>query len=146
MDRVEKITEKEITYYQIDVTNEAATNTIFANHSIDGVIHFTGLKAVGVSVEKPLVYYYNNIVSTVVLSKAYWKYGVKRFSFSSSATVQCYTDALKAERELGWTTKRDIFDMCRDAWRFEKNYRGYRINKKRNVHSTRRNDSTKLSE
>ena len=87
LDRVKQITGKEITFYQIDVTDEAETNTVFANHSIDGVIHFAGLKAVGVSVEKPLLYYYNNIVSTMVLSKACQKYGVRRFVFSSSATV-----------------------------------------------------------
>ncbi|KJS10349.1 MAG: UDP-glucose 4-epimerase [Peptococcaceae bacterium BRH_c8a] len=87
LERVKQITGREITFYQIDVTDAAATNTIFANHSIDGVIHFAGLKAVGESVEKPLVYYYNNIVSTMVLAQACLKYGVPRFVFSSSATV-----------------------------------------------------------
>jgi len=87
LERVKQITGREITFYQIDVTDAAATNTIFANHSIDGVIHFAGLKAVGESVAKPLVYYYNNLVSTMVLAQACQKYGVPRFVFSSSATV-----------------------------------------------------------
>jgi UDP-glucose 4-epimerase len=87
IDKVKQITNKEITFYQIDVTEEAAVDTIFANHVIDGIIHFAGLKAVGESVEKPLAYYYNNIVSTMVLAKACQKYGVKKFVFSSSATV-----------------------------------------------------------
>ncbi len=87
LERVKQITGREITFYQIDVTDEAATNTVFASQSIDGVIHFAGLKAVGESVAKPLVYYYNNLVSTMVLAKACQKYGVKRFVFSSSATV-----------------------------------------------------------
>ncbi len=87
IDRVEQITNKKITFYQIDVTDEKAVDTIFSNHKIDGIIHFAGLKAVGESVEKPLVYYYNNTVSTMVLAKACLKYGVKRFVFSSSATV-----------------------------------------------------------
>ena len=87
LDKVKQITNKEITFYQIDVTDEEAVDTIFSNHKLDGVIHFAGLKAVGESVEKPLVYYYNNLVSTMVLAKACLKYGVNRFVFSSSATV-----------------------------------------------------------
>jgi UDP-glucose 4-epimerase len=87
IDKIKQITNKEITFYQIDVTDEAAVDTIFSNHSIDGIIHFVGLKAVGESVEKPLAVYYNNIVSTMVLAKACQKYGVRRFVFSSSATV-----------------------------------------------------------
>jgi UDP-glucose 4-epimerase len=69
------------------LTNRSNIDTIFSNHNIDGVIHLAGLKAVGESVEKPLDYYYNNIVSTMVLTKACQKYGVNRFVFSSSATV-----------------------------------------------------------
>ncbi len=87
VDRIKQITNKEITFYEIDVTEEVAVDTVFANHLIDGIIHFAGLKAVGESVEKPLTYYYNNIVSTMVLAKACQKYGVTRFVFSSSATV-----------------------------------------------------------
>lgn len=84
---VKQITNKEIIFYQIDVTGEAAVDNIFANHSIDGVIHFAGLKAVGESIEMPLTYYINNIVSTMVLAKVCLKYNVKKFVFSSSATV-----------------------------------------------------------
>jgi len=87
LERIEHITEKKITFYQIDVTDEIAINTVFTNHSIDGIIHFAGLKAVGESVEKPLIYYYNNVVSTMILCKACLKFGVKYFVFSSSATV-----------------------------------------------------------
>jgi UDP-glucose 4-epimerase len=87
LDKVKKITNKEVTFYEIDVTNELAVSTIFSNHKIDGVIHFAGLKAVGESVVKPLSYYYNNIVSTIILAKTCLKYDVNRFVFSSSATV-----------------------------------------------------------
>ena len=87
INKVKQITNKEITFYQIDVTDEEAVNTIFSNHDLDGVIHFAGLKAVGESVEQPLAYYYNNIVSTMILAKACIKYGVNRFVFSSSAAV-----------------------------------------------------------
>lgn len=81
------IANKEVTFYEIDVTDAEAVDIIFRNYKIDGVIHFAGLKAVGESVEKPLEYYYNNIVSTMVLIKTCQKYGVNRFVFSSSATV-----------------------------------------------------------
>lgn len=85
--KIMEIANKEVTFYEIDVTDTEAVNIIFKNHKIDGVIHFAGLKAVGESVEKPQEYYYNNLVSTLVLAKACQKYGVNRFVFSSSATV-----------------------------------------------------------
>lgn len=85
--KIMDIVDKEVTFYEIDVTDAEAVNIIFKNYKIDGVIHFAGLKAVGESVVKPLEYYYNNIVSTMVLTKACQKYGVNRFVFSSSATV-----------------------------------------------------------
>ncbi|MCM3586982.1 UDP-glucose 4-epimerase GalE [Mesobacillus maritimus] len=85
--KIMDIADKEVTFYEIDVTDAEAVDIIFRNYKIDGVIHFAGLKAVGESVEKPLEYYYNNIVSTMVLTKACKIYGVHRFVFSSSATV-----------------------------------------------------------
>ncbi|NMB11013.1 MAG: UDP-glucose 4-epimerase GalE [Firmicutes bacterium] len=87
VDKVEQITGKEVTFYKADVTDEAAVDSIFSAHRIDGVIHFAGLKAVGESVARPLEYYYNNIVSTMVLTRACLKHGVGKFVFSSSATV-----------------------------------------------------------
>src|SRR5690554_2219788 len=105
IDKINQITNKDVIFYQIDVTDEQAVESIFSNHKIDGVIHFAGLKAVGESVEKPLEYYYNNIVSTMVLSTMCVKYGVTRFVFSSSATV--YGDEpspLREDMELKKTT------------------------------------------
>jgi UDP-glucose 4-epimerase len=87
LDKLSTITGITPTFYQIDVTDEAKLQEIFVNHKIDGVIHFAGLKAVGESVSKPLEYYYNNLVSTMVLSKMCVKYGVEKLVFSSSATV-----------------------------------------------------------
>lgn len=87
LDKIKHITGKKVAFYKIDVADEAAVDYIFSNHQIDGVIHFAGLKAVGESIEKPLKYYYNNIVSTMVLSRVCLKYGVGKFVFSSSATV-----------------------------------------------------------
>lgn len=85
--RVEKITNQTIPFYQADVRNKDVMNKIFTEHTIDGVIHFAGLKAVGESVQKPLEYYSNNIDSTLVLLEAMLNHGVKRLVFSSSATV-----------------------------------------------------------
>ncbi|WP_110114934.1 UDP-glucose 4-epimerase GalE [Bacillus sp. CGMCC 1.16541] len=82
-----KITGKEVAFFEIDVTNNQAVEFVFESYDIDGVIHFAGLKAVGESVEKPLEYYYNNLVSTMVIAKACEKYNVNKFVFSSSATV-----------------------------------------------------------
>lgn len=103
--KIEEITGTEVVFYEIDVTDESKVEYIFKNHNIDGVIHFAGLKAVGESVAKPLEYYYNNLVSTMVLSKICIKYNVNRFVFSSSATV--YGDnisPLHEEMELLPTT------------------------------------------
>ncbi len=85
--RVEQITGKTIPFIEADVCDEAALETIFTQHSIDAVIHFAGLKAVGESVRKPLEYYTNNLVSTLTLLNVMRAHGVKNFVFSSSATV-----------------------------------------------------------
>lgn len=87
LERLYQITGVRPIFYQIDVTDEALVEEIFRKHKFAGLIHFAGLKAVGESVEKPLDYYYNNIVSTMVLSKMCLKYQVDKFVFSSSATV-----------------------------------------------------------
>lgn len=103
--KLKKITGKDIAFYQIDVTDEARLEEVFKQARIDGIIHFAGLKAVGESVEKPLEYYYNNTVSTMLLSKMCLKYGVGKFVFSSSATV--YGDQpspLREDMELKETT------------------------------------------
>lgn len=105
LDKLNQITGIKPTFYQIDVTDEIKLEEIFKLHKIDGVIHFAGLKAVGESVSKPLEYYFNNLVSTMVLSKMCVKYGVNKFVFSSSATV--YGDQpspLKEDIELKKTT------------------------------------------
>lgn len=87
VDKIKEITGKDLIFYKYDVTGEKAVEEIFKSNHIDGVIHFAGLKAVGESVAKPLEYYYNNLVSTMILSKACIKFNVNKFVFSSSATV-----------------------------------------------------------
>lgn len=85
--RVEKITGKPVKFYKADILDFDALNKIFETEKIDAVIHFAGLKAVGESVEKPLLYYENNIAGTVNLCKVMGAHGVKNIIFSSSATV-----------------------------------------------------------
>ncbi|MYL36411.1 UDP-glucose 4-epimerase GalE [Halobacillus litoralis] len=87
LDKVRDICNKDITFYQIDVTDKLSLDKIFRNHKIGGVIHFAGLKAVAESVEKPIDYYHNNLVSTMALANLCQKHSVNRFIFSSSATV-----------------------------------------------------------
>ena len=87
LNRVKQITGKEVTFYKADLLDKAAMEEIFSKETIDAVIHFAGLKAVGESVAKPLEYYYNNITGTLVLCDVMRNHGVKKIIFSSSATV-----------------------------------------------------------
>lgn len=87
LSHIESITGVSIPFYEADVTDEAKVRDIFQAHKFDGIIHFAGLKAVGESVAKPLAYYYNNLVSTMVLAKLAIEFDIPKFVFSSSATV-----------------------------------------------------------
>ena len=87
LSRVEELTGKHIKFYEGDVRDEALLRKIFAENEIGSVIHFAGLKAVGESVAKPLAYYDNNLVSTMVLARVMGNRGCKKIIFSSSATV-----------------------------------------------------------
>jgi UDP-glucose 4-epimerase len=85
--RLEQLSGQVIPFVQADVRDGAALDRIFAEHRIDGVIHFAGLKAVGESVAQPLRYFDNNVGSTLALLQAMDRAGVRRIVFSSSATV-----------------------------------------------------------
>jgi UDP-glucose 4-epimerase len=87
LERVRELTGRDFKFYEVDLLDEAAIGHIFADNSIEAVIHLAGLKAVGESVQKPLHYYHNNITGTLILCAAMHQYGVKRLVFSSSATV-----------------------------------------------------------
>ncbi|TAH33716.1 UDP-glucose 4-epimerase GalE [Candidatus Saccharibacteria bacterium] len=91
--RVQEITGKGVEFHEADVRDGAVLDKIFGAGDIDAVIHFAGLKAVGESVAKPLVYYRNNLDSTMVLLEKMGEHGVKKLVFSSSATV--YGDPAK---------------------------------------------------
>ena len=85
--RVEVISRKKITFYELDLREQKGLEVVFARHSIDAVIHFAGLKAVGESVEKPLAYYDVNVTGSLVLFAVMAAANVKSLVFSSSATV-----------------------------------------------------------
>ena len=112
LDRLKTITGQHVCCYNVDVTDAAELDKVFASHSFDAVIHFAGYKAVGESVEKPLEYYRNNLDSTLTLCEAMRKHGVKRIVFSSSATVYGMSDEMPLVESMhtggctnpyGWT-------------------------------------------
>ena len=104
--RVEQITGKKVALYEGDIRDEKILSRIFKEHTIDFVIHFAGLKAVGESCEKPIEYYNNNLYGTLVLVETMRKHGCKKIVFSSSATVYGTPESLplSEESKVGGTT------------------------------------------
>ena len=98
--RVEKIINKKIPFVKGDIRDKELLREIFKENKIDSVIHFAGLKAVGESVEKPLVYYENNVCGTNNLLKVMKEFGVKKFVFSSSATVYGEPDKMPVTEDM----------------------------------------------
>ncbi len=87
LNRIKTITGKAPVFYEADVTDKEALRKIFSEQQIDAVVHFAGYKAVGESVAKPVMYYRNNLDSTLTLLEVMNEFGVKKIVFSSSATV-----------------------------------------------------------
>ena len=123
IDRIEQITGKPVKFYEGDVRDGELLDKIFTENSIDAVIHFAGYKAVGESVQKPLMYYENNILNTITLLEVMKKHNVKRIVFSSSATVYgtqnkmplCEDVPLSAINPYG-RTKLFIEEILRDLY------------------------------
>ncbi len=121
LDRLRQLAPRAFAFCKRDLTDAAQAERLFSDHTVGAVVHFAGLKAVGESVGKPLLYYQNNLVSTLNLLAAMKRHGVERFVFSSSATV--YGDparvpipedaALHVTSPYG-RTKLMIEDMLRD--------------------------------
>ena len=86
-DKIREITGKEVIFYRADMRDKESMRPVFEEHTLDAVIHFAGLKAVGESVAKPLLYYQNNITGTLNLCELMNEYQCRRIIFSSSATV-----------------------------------------------------------
>ena len=85
--RISKITGKDFKFYECDIRDREGLRRVFSENSIEAVIHFAGLKAVGESCRIPLLYYENNIAGTVTLCEVMAEFGCKKMIFSSSATV-----------------------------------------------------------
>lgn len=127
--RVEQITGKNIKSYKLDIKDNEKLSEVFEENNIDAVIHFAGLKAVGESVKKPLMYYRNNIDTTLSLLETMEKYNVKNIIFSSSATVYGeenpvpYFETMKrgvCTNPYGWT-KAMMEQIFEDAAKADKN-------------------------
>ncbi|PEA84143.1 UDP-glucose 4-epimerase GalE [Bacillus pseudomycoides] len=122
LNRVKEITGKQFKFYEENLLNRDAIDVIFKENTIEAVIHFAGLKAVGESVAIPLTYYHNNITSTLILCDVMQKHNVKKMIFSSSATVYGLpeTSPITEEFPLSATnpygqTKLMIEQMMRDV-------------------------------
>ncbi|MGX2961375.1 UDP-glucose 4-epimerase GalE [Peribacillus sp. JNUCC 23] len=121
LNRVREITGKDFIFYEADLLDTEALNTIFSENEIVAVIHFAGLKAVGESVNLPLRYYDNNMTGTIRLCEVMKEHGVKKLVFSSSATVYGMPTRVPINEEfaLGATnpygrTKQMIEEILRD--------------------------------
>lgn len=123
-DIIEKISGRKIKFYNIDLVDFNSVNEIFNKEDIDSVIHFAALKAVGESVERPLEYYNNNIIGTLNLLTVMKNHNVKKFIFSSSATVYGDSDIMPVHEGLPimsainpyGRTKTMIEDILRDIY------------------------------
>lgn len=122
IDQIERITGNRPICYAIDVANRDSLDAVFQRENIDAVIHFAGFKAVGESVQKPLKYYRNNLDTTLTLLETMARHGVRKFVFSSSATVYGVPETVPLTEDMptscsnpyGWT-KWMIEQILRDA-------------------------------
>jgi UDP-glucose 4-epimerase len=94
VDRIERLARRRPAFELMDLRDAAAVDALFSRYPIDTVVHFAGLKAVGESVEKPLLYYDNNVVGTLRLLEAMRAHGARKIVFSSSCTVYGTPDAV----------------------------------------------------
>lgn len=127
--RIEELTWKKPKFYREDLLYKDGLDRVFSENKIDAVIHFAGLKAVGESVEKPLMYYQNNVIGTINLLQVMKGHNVKKIVFSSSATV--YGDEniapftedmkLKATNPYGWS-KFMIEQILKDIYAADNSY------------------------
>lgn len=124
LDNIAKITGKRPAFYEVDCCDLEAMEKVFQDNQIDGAVHFAGYKAVGESVQKPMEYYQNNLLSTLVLCQLLRKYNCKNLIFSSSATVygNPHTVPIQEDFPLGpttnpyGTTKLMIENILRDIY------------------------------
>ncbi|XP_039055991.1 UDP-glucose 4-epimerase 5 isoform X2 [Hibiscus syriacus] len=115
---------RNLSFRQVDLRDRSAVEKLFAEIKFDAVIHFAGLKAVGESVEKPLLYYDNNLIGTITLLEVMAAYGCKNLVFSSSATVYGWPKEVPCTEEFPLAavnpygrTKLFIEEICHDVQR-----------------------------
>lgn len=100
LNRVKKITGKRVVFYEVDICDKATLLEVFLKHPVYAVMHFAGLKAVGESCQKPLMYYQNNVYGSLILTEVMAETGVKNLIFSSSATVYGEPDTVQYSEQL----------------------------------------------
>ncbi|MGK7376282.1 UDP-glucose 4-epimerase GalE [Planococcus sp. 1R117A] len=130
IERVKELTGKDFPFYEADLLDAGAVDAIFADNKIDAVMHFAGLKAVGESVDIPLAYYHNNITGTLILCEVMKKHKVKKFVFSSSATVYGNPERVPIDESFPLSvanpygrTKLIIEEILRDIYRSDPSWR-----------------------
>lgn len=123
LDGIRKITGKDFKFYEADMLDIGAVDKIFAENSIEQVIHFAGYKCVPESVEKPLMYYSNNLRGTFNILETMKKYGCTKFVFSSSATVYGIPETVPVTEDFPLSainpygsTKLIIENLCREMY------------------------------
>ncbi|CAI9094322.1 OLC1v1030044C2 [Oldenlandia corymbosa var. corymbosa] len=112
-----------LSFHKMDLRDKPALESLFASEKFDAVIHFAGLKAVGESVQKPLLYYNNNLIGTITLLEVMAAHGCKKLVFSSSATVYGWPKEVPCTEEFPLCavnpygrTKLFIEEICRDIY------------------------------
>lgn len=123
LDNIEKITGIKLVFEQFDLSNATLTGDFFQRHSdIDGIIHFAAFKAVGESMQKPLDYYRNNLMSLINILEGMKTTGIPNIVFSSSCTVYGQPDELpvteQAPMKPAWSSYGNTKQMCEDILRF----------------------------
>lgn len=128
-DRIREITNKEVKFYEIDLLDKEAVSNVFKENYIESVIHFAALKSVGESVQLPLEYYDNNLTSTINLLRIMKENNVKKFVFSSSATVYGNAEVMPIEESFSLSvtnpygrTKLIVEDVLRDLYISDKTW------------------------
>ncbi len=129
LDKIKKITGKKVKFYNYDLCDNSKVEEVFKEEKLDAVIHFAGLKAVGESVSKPLMYYENNLLSTINILKNMMKYKVKKIVFSSSATVYGNPKSLPIKEDFPLhttnpygTTKLMIENILEDLYKADSSF------------------------
>ena len=128
--RLNEITKKEIKFYEFDLLEQDKVDKIFEENKIDVVIHFAGLKAVGESTREPIMYYRNNLESTLNLLNSMKKYNVKKIIFSSTATVYGVPERIPLTEDCKTgettnpyaTTKYMIEQILRDTYKADNSW------------------------